>query len=289
MENNLSNLELDRGSGSQKGKLEGVDLKNVTVNDVTNEGIASGFLDAATNWVAINNVTNSGITGEEANKTLDELGFKDGDTIRFVAKGTAAAINSMIISGGNTPGMTLAESQQILRNVGFTNENINFLAPKMTVLDKLAYRKLRWDTTKREWKVCADHQIAGLTKASERELKKIDIFTDFTIDWLKFTINTYLAVNKAGLTTEAVKRIKQICDNAIIGMQNDFNKCVMEIQRQNECMKAIHVDWLKKPYEDSIRNVAESLFRNQQLVVAEVVSILQQYGITTPNTLHQLN
>lgn len=287
MENLLSNFKLSKGSGSQEYEVRDVNSKEVTLTDVTNEGINCGFLDAATNWVAINNVTNSGITAEEANKTLDELGFKDGDTIRFIAKGTAAATNGMIISGGNTPEVTLAECQKMLRNEGFSNENINFLAPKITALGKLARRKLLWDTTKREWKLRADHQIAGLTKASELELKRMDIFKDFTIDWLIFTANTGLAVNKAGLTTEVEIWIKQKCDAAILKMQDQYLNCVMEIQRLNESMKAINVDWLRKMYEDSLRACAESLFRNQQLVVAEVESILQRYGVMTPN--RQLN
>ena len=119
----MSSLTITKGTNCQPRTVEDIDLNTTTVRDLIDEAINCGFLETSpnTNWFAVSNKTHEAIREEDFGKTLEELGFKDKETIRFVSKGEAAAENGMIISGGNSP--EVFRTERLIRNAGITDAN----------------------------------------------------------------------------------------------------------------------------------------------------------------------
>jgi len=89
----MATLTIYKSTNDELRKVEDIDLTTTTVHDLIDEAIANDFLEVSpnTNWFAVSNKTHDIIREEYFGKTLEELGFKDNETIRFVTKGVETA------------------------------------------------------------------------------------------------------------------------------------------------------------------------------------------------------
>lgn len=90
----MATLKLKNETNGVQKEIPEIDLKTVTARDLIQEA-SNGehqFLEAkdGMRWYIISSKTKESIPDDKMDTSLEDLGFSDGDTVGFIAKGLAA-------------------------------------------------------------------------------------------------------------------------------------------------------------------------------------------------------
>ena len=263
----MATLTINKGTNGEPRKVEDIDLATTTVRDLIDEAINCGFLETSpnTNWFAVSNKTHEAIREEDFGKTLDELGFKDNDTIRFVSKGEAAAENGMIISGGNTS--EVFQTERLIRNAGIADARTErMLLEKMPIIARFfpsAQQRIIADYKKKSAQQTSDFLLRLSTLSHEAELQA-----------LTEKYNAALSVVRGQLRSDVVRFARTKYEEVIRHLDEIQDRDLKTLEQLYKNCQSMTVPAFRAKYEEALSKEFDKTVEFQLKLIDEFVSFL---------------
>ncbi len=255
-------------SNMERRDVEDLDFATVTAHDLVEEAINCGFLETkpGMTWFVVSNQTHVAVPDTDMNKTLEELGFKDGDTIRLVAKGEAAAGDSgLMVSGGKTP--ETIQTERLIRDAGITDLNTTrLLMAKSSLISRFF--------PSAQQRIVNDFKKDSVKESSDFYLRLCKLSHNAQLQALTERFNAALSVYKGQLRGDVVRfaraKLEEVQNNLIEIQDRE----IKHLEQTYKSCQSMTVPSFKKKYEESLSRQLDLTVEFQLKLIEEFVSFL---------------
>lgn len=272
----MSKITISKGSTMESCTVEDIDLDKATARELTEEAVNCGFLgyDFGTDWFLVSNKTNQPIFYGDVDKSLSELGFTEGDNIRFICRGMGGADGGMVISGGNTP--EVVHTERLIRDSGITDAATSrLLLSKSTLLSRLF--------PSAQQRIIADFKKQSVQQASDFYLRLSKLTHEAELQALTERYNAALSVIKGQYRSDVVRFARSKFEE----VQNHLNEIQdRDLKRLEEIYKScqsMSVPAFRKKYEETLSKQFDITVEFQLKLIDEFVSFLNN-KLSVPET-----